>query len=615
MPSPDVTQRPSGADAGAVRTQLARVLASSGFVSSSRLSALLTFLVEESLAGRAGELKESTVAVQVFGRRPDFDPRFDSIVRTQATQLRRRLREYYGADGAADPVIIEVPAGGYAPAFRAPAVAPERPKRSRGRMWAAAAAVAGLALLGAAAIVRWSGPSAGAPPSLAILPFQDFSGGEDAGYIADGLVEDLTTMMSRAPGLSVAARTSAFHFRGSTEDVRTIGRRLGVSAVLEGSVRRQGGQIKVTAQLIAADTGYHIWSNAYEGPVANLPTMQRDIALAVARALGLNLARAPVYSHAPPPEAYDAYLRARFVRGGVPQRREQSVPLFERALKLDPEFAAAWAALASTHAVMAFHQEGDAEAHSRAAHEAARKAMELDETIPETHVALATLAYSRERDWPSAERGFQRALELNPSYAYAHRGYAVGLISRGRFDEALAELDLARRLDPIADAASNERAVTLYCAGRYGEAIEAARRVLEMKPEFYFARIVMGDSLAQQGRSAEAVAKYEEAMAATGRVTYMLARIGYARAREGRREDARRLLEEIVRDPGPAAQMDAARVNAGLGDYAEAVRRLELAEQGGASDVNFIAVEPVYQPLRREPAFRALVKRLGLPER
>lgn len=614
MPSPDVTPDPGGVDAGAVRAQLARILASPGFVSSSRLTALLAFVVEESLAGRTGEIKESTVAVQVFGRKPDFDPRFDSIVRTQATQLRRRLREYYGAAGAADPILIEVPAGGYAPAFRrAMAVAPKR--RPRWRVWAIVAAVLGVTLVSATAILRWSGPAAAVPSSLAILPFQDFSDGGGAGYIADGLVEDLTTVMSRAPGLRVAARTSAFYFRGRSEDVRTIGQRLGVTTVLEGSVRRQGGQVKVTAQLIATDTGYHIWSNAYEGPMANLPTMERDIALAVARALKLNLARAPVYSHAPSPEAYDIYLRARFVRGGVPSRRAESIPLFERALHLDPKFASAWAALASTHAVMAFHLEGDAEAHSRAAHEAARKAMELDETIPETHVALATLAYSRERDWGAAERGFKRALELNPSYAYAHRSYAVGLISRGRFDEALAELDLARQLDPIADAVSNERAVTLYCAGRYDEAIQAARRVLELKPEFYFARIVMADALVQQGRSAEAIAEYEKTMAATGRVSYMLARIGYALAREGRREEARRLLDEVAQVSEPAAHMDAARLYTGMGGRAEAIRRLELAEQTHVPDANFIMVEPVYEPLRRDPAFRALVKRLGLPER
>ena len=277
-------------------------------------------------------------------------------------------------------------------------------------------------------------------------------------------------------------------------------------------------------------------------------------------------------------EAYDAYLL-----GNTLNRYEsrdaaaiaRAVQAYADTVARDPQFAAAWAALASTHAVMAFHREGDAEAHRSEAHRAASRCLGLDETIPEAHVALATLAYSLERDWPRAEREFRRALALNPSYAYAHRAFAVGLLSRGRFDEALAELDLAAQLDPIADAANNERATTLYCAGRYEEAIAAAQRVLEKKPDFYYARVVIGNVHTMRGNWGEAEAEYANVLEAAGRNGYLLSLIGFQCARQGRREDALRLLEEVRR--GGDAPLELARIYAGLGEKAIAIAELERA--------------------------------------
>ena len=579
---------------------------------------MLTFLVEESLAGRAGEIKEATVAIHVFGRKPDFDARFDSIVRAQATQLRRKLQVYYRVDGEGAGFVIELPTGGYAPQFRPrtrPAQAAPRASKVYRRLWPWLALA--LVVCCAAGMLVWRrGGAARRAPSLAVLPFQNFSGGGETDYFADGLVEDLTTAFSRVPGLRVAARTSAFHFRGRAEDIRSIGRQLGVSAVLEGSVRRQGSTVKVTAQLISAVDGYHLWSNTYEGPVDHVSTVLREITRSVAQALKLSQVPQAGVSHVPSPEAYDLYLRARYTRGGTQQRRDLSLPVFEQALKLDPLFAEAWASLASTHAVMAFHNEGDVEAHRQAAHAAARKALELDETIAETHVALASLAYSRERDWVAAERGFRRAIGLNPNYAYAHRGFAIGLLSRGRYDEALAELGTARELDPITDAASNDRAAVLYCARRFAESIEAARVVLELRPKFYYARIVIANCLSADGRFDEAVAEYERAVKEAGRDSYLLARIGYARARQGRREDAQRLLAEVegLRAKGQASELDLAWIHNGLGNRQEAIRRLERAAREQEGDVVFLAVEPGFSSLHDEPAFRALLKSQGLPE-
>ena len=596
-----------------VREHLERVVASPDFVAAPRLAAFLRFIVEEALEGRGGELKETTVATRVFGRRPDFDPRFDSIVRVQATQLRRRLLAYYANSGREDAVAIEMPRGSYVPVFRRQTQAGGEARRGARRWWKVAAALAGvLALAGAGywlIVALWP-----RTPSIAVLPFTNLDGRPGSEHVSDGFVEDLTTSLAKTPGLRVVARTSAYQFRGKSEDVRKIGRELGVGAVLEGSVRTENGRLRITAQLIDAGSGYHLWSNSFERELAGAPGVEDEIRRAVDGALGVK-AQASASTHTPPPEALDAYWRGRYLKADW-QRFPESVTYLEQAVQADPRFAEAWAALAAVHAGMAFQAVGSVDGEAAKAKESARRALELDDTLAEADAALAMLSYSYDHDWAASERRYRRALELNPNDARVSRSYALALTSQGRFKEAIAQLKAAQRLDPLTDLNSNVLAVTLFCARRYEEAIREARRHLQMDPNYQLARFTLGNCQAEQGKLAEAIGEYRTILK-QARPVEVLGRLGNAQARAGRLAEAQSTLAELARveEAEKNAGVALARVSTGLGQKKQAIEWLRRAADAHLTDAVFMGVDPAFDPLRGEAEFQGLCARLGLPNR
>ena len=601
---------PAAPAASVVRECLERVVASPDFLAAPRLAAFLRFIVEEALEGRGGELKETTVATRVFGRRPDFDPRFDSIVRVQATQLRRRLLAYYANSGREDAVAIEMPRGSYVPVFRLQTQVGGESRPAVRRWWMVATALAGvLALAGAA---YWIGARWPRTPSIAVLPFTNLDGKPGSEHVSDGFVEDLTTSLAREPGLRVVARTSAYQFRGKSEDVRKIGRELGVGAVLEGSVRTENGRLRITAQLIDAGSGYHLWSNSFERELAGAREVETEIRRAVDGALGVKRP-ASAAEHAPPPEALDAYWRGRYLKADW-QRFPESVPYFEKAVQADARFAEAWAALAAVHAGMAFQAVGSVVEEAAKAKDAARRALELDDTLAEAHAALAMLSYSYDHDWAASERRYRRALELNPNDARVSRSYALALTSQGRFKEAIAQLKMAQRSDPLTDLNSNVLTVTLFCARRYAEAIREARRHLQMDPNFHLARFALGNCEAEEGKLAEAIGEYQTILK-QARPVEVLGRLGNAQARAGRLAEAQSTLAELerVEEAEKNAGVALARVYAGLGQKKEAIEWLRRAAHAHLTDVVFMGVDPAFDPLTGEAEFQALCVRLGLP--
>jgi TolB-like protein len=262
----------------AIRTQLQRILASRTFADTDRLRRLLQFLVEEAICGRGGELKEYLVGVEVFARPESFDPRSDSIVRVQARNLRKLLAQYYASEGSGDRVLISIPKGSYAPVFAQPALV-NTSRRSRIAFAVAAALVVAVGLW---AGVHWYYSSGMA--SIAVLPFTNLSGEPRNDYLAEAVSEDLTTGLAKITRLRVVARTSTSRFRGNSPDVRDIGRQLRVGALLEGSLRRTGHTVIVTAQLVSANDGYHLWSESFERPLSALPSIQAEIVAAVVTA-------------------------------------------------------------------------------------------------------------------------------------------------------------------------------------------------------------------------------------------------------------------------------------------------------------------------------------------
>ena len=546
------------------------------------------------------------------------------MVRVGALHLRNRLRDYYAGSGCLDDVVIEVPKGSYLPVFRhpdgtaagAPGGASDHPRLS----WKVMAAAAGVfALLVASAWWLARGRAVHTDPSIAVLPMANLDGPE-MDRLCQALTEDVTTELARLPQLRVIAKASAGQFSAQNADVREIGTRLGVGSVLEGSVRKEGSAIRFTVQLIDTRSRYHIWSEAYERDAKDVLAAEAEVtrlaAIGAAGRLGIADLSAFAPAHLPSAEARDLFWRARYLRAEKlrPDAWVQAAELLEQAVRGDPRYTEAWAALASLSGTMAFHGIGGFDAGMAKARSAANKTLELDPRSPDAHLALAEIAWLEDHDWAAAERSFRRVIDLNPSFAPGHGWFAIALLSRGRVDEAMRQLDTSVRLNPLPYVVSNDRATVLYVARRFDESIAQARRVLAIDPRYWYAHIVIGNCLSAKGRYAEAIQEYrllpkEDLDAATGN-------LGNVLALAGQREEAKALLGKLLAEVNAADEgngwVRVSWVQIGLGDKAAALTSLENAYAHHETDANYIGVDPIYDALRNEPRFQALMKKLGL---
>ncbi|MBL8217700.1 MAG: tetratricopeptide repeat protein [Bryobacterales bacterium] len=606
---------PSDVPSERVREQLERLLASRLLDARTRPGQFLNYIVEEALAGRGDALKETGLAMQIFHRKASFDPRIDSIVRVEAHHLRKRLREYYSTEGAKDDVVIEVPVGSYVPVFRLASVSTAAPPKRR--MWmAAAGAVALLAALTAG--VRWARTSAPGK-SVAVLAFHNLSESDDDALCL-GLSEDLTTQLARQPQLRVTSRSSAAQAQAQSRDVRTIGAALGVSTVVEGSVWREGKRIRITAQLVDTASGYQRWSESYERDAGDPLAVEAEVADAivagVARSLGVQVQPGVARTFVPAPESRRLYWESRLLRrAGTVDARAKAAEILEQVVAKDAGYVDAWAALANVNLTRTFHQEGDFRELARRTREAAEKAVSLDAGNTDGLVARAELEWLDHRNWPAAEEGLRYALTLNPSSPSARAWLATGLVTRGRFDDALQELDRASAISPISYVVSNDIATALYCARRWDAAIRQARRTLQVNPKFMYARIVIGLCHAAQGQYVDAIAELEQVAQQGGRGA-VLGRLGYVLARAGRANEARAIQKELAAlvAAGDRAGVHLAYVQTGLGDFNAALDSLEAAFGRHETDLHYIAVDAVFDALRGQKRFEELKRKLGLPE-
>jgi TolB-like protein/Flp pilus assembly protein TadD len=454
-----------------------------------------------------------------------------------------------------------------------------------------------------------STPAPAPDRSVAVLPFVNMSGRAEEDYFSDGVTEEILNALAQVQGLRVAARTSSFSFKGKNEDVRSIGERLGVRAVLEGSVRRDDDRIKITAQLIDAGTGYHLWSNTFNRSDADLFAVQDEIARAIANALELRLAPKDT-EHRPPTRdapAYDLYLKGREAWN---ERSETSLPraiaLFEEAVALDPGFAVAYSGLADAYALLEDYGKIPAEeAFPRAIH-AAQQALEIDETLAEANASLGHV-YMHQFRWREAEEEFRRALSLNPSYANAHHWYSVQLLWTGRYDEALRESRIAREVDPLSEKFDEAAGVILSYAGRGDEAVEHLRGVVERYPTDLAYRN-LAYALSMLGRHDEAIAaahRIRELPGGPGPITEVR-----VLAQAGRREEARVLLDDLMRTR-PELRRTHEDIHAILVALGEAEEAIEVIGEATPSSLLYIGIDPAYDPIREDPRFRGHLARLG----
>jgi adenylate cyclase len=458
--------------------------------------------------------------------------------------------------------------------------------------------------------------AAGVARRIAVLPLANMSPDPQDEFFADGLTEEIISELSRVPGLRVIARTSVMRFRGASKGVAEIGKELHVGTILEGSVRRAGSRIRVTAQLVDVATEEHLWSERYDRELVDVFAIQSEIAKEVATALNIALPPAALQRRRPPPipAAFHAYLRGRHLWN---RRSEEQVRgalrSFEEALRLDPEYAAAYSGIADCYSILVDQSWEIPRVGASKARAAAEHAVQLDDTMAEAHASLG-LALAREYRWPESEREYRRALELNPMYASAHQWYYMELVCQGRPDEAIQELARAEEADPLSSIIQFHQAVREWHNGDDEAALAAWKRSEELGGNVDFMRFYKAAFLASRSMRPEALEILRQLKAA-GRTPVVGEVVGaMVYGFLGMRDEATRDLEAIGRDaaerPVPAYQL--AWVYAALGDADRFFESLfQCAEEKARQPFEFI-VSPPFEELRKDPRFHQYLRRCGL---
>ncbi len=454
--------------------------------------------------------------------------------------------------------------------------------------------------------------------SIAVLPFVNMSADKNDEYLSDGMTEELINALARVPGLRVPGRTSCFAFKGKTEaDIfRKVGDQLHVNIVLEGSVRKAGEKLRVTAQLVNVSEGYHLWSEDYDGDVRDIFTFQSDVARRVVEALQIKLggdetrvlAKKPTEN----PEAHRLYLLGRYEFTKYTQAGwNNAIRYYEEALRIDPEFALAYCGLADNYAYMGSAVMPGKEANEKVK-EFAQKALQLDPDLAEARMSLA-LALVATYDWRSGLKEFDRALELNPNLAFAYELQAWTVNGLGRFEEAIAKTEKAIELDPLNPFFQMALSFFQYWASHYDDAVAQARKTLAMDPNSAISHVLIGLSLLKQGNVAGAIAELEQSKAPDPGAWYQ-GFLGYAYAISGegaKAEGALRELEQLAQRQyvSPTA---VATIYLGLGQNEKCLDWLEKAYEQQDSACWYLKIDQIYDSVRNEPRFQVILKKIGL---
>lgn len=452
--------------------------------------------------------------------------------------------------------------------------------------------------------------------SIAVLPFANMSADAENEYFCDGLAEELLNALAKIENLKVAARTSAFTFKGTNSNVGEIAKALNVGTVLEGSVRRSKERVRVTAQLINAADGYHLWSERYDRELRDIFAVQDEIALAVVDALKVKLLgneRANLLKRQTRnPKAYEFYLRAlsHFNRW-TPGDFRKAIENFERAVAIDPEYASAYAGLADAYTELLFFSFDSGDARTRA-REAADRALRLDDGLAEAHNSLALVKLYLDWDYTGAEAEFKRAVSLNPGNASVHMWYGWFLALMARFDDSLRELGRAKELDPLSPPNINAIGVALHWSGQSERAIAQFREVLELYPNYAIALSFLAEAHAQKGDVASAISTIEQIPKAA-MDPQALSVLGYLYAISGNREGAHSILNEFAARSNEeyVPALNFAQIYAGLSDREQAIEWLNKACDERAIWSVVLKVDPKFGPLRSDPRYHEVLRRTG----
>ena len=475
-----------------------------------------------------------------------------------------------------------------------------------------------------AILTPFADPAAdGDSSSIAVLPFVNISADPGNEYFCDGLSEELLNALSHIEGLRVAARTSAFSFKGKNTDIGDIARKLGVRTILEGSVRKAGNRVRISVQLTNGADGYHLWSERYDRELDDIFDIQDEITLAVVDSLKLTLLgdrRSKLLKrYTDNTEAYSLYLRGRFFwNKRTAESTHRAIAFYEEAIALAPNYALAYSGLADCYSTSGFAYDLGAMPASEViakAKSAASKALEIDDSLAEAHTSLAYAKHLFDWDWSGAEAGFRRALQMNPNYANARHWYAHLLTAIGRMDEALAESKRALELDPVSAVMANHLGWHYMYDRDYDAAIEQLNHTLLLDPEFVLAHWYLGITFGLKGLYPEAEAAYDRALRSDKQDNIIRADAAHLYAVAGQIERAISELNALreIATTRYVSSFGLALICVGLGDYDLAIDYFDKAFEEHSDMLVYLNADPRLDRIRSDPRFESLVKRVGLP--
>jgi len=470
------------------------------------------------------------------------------------------------------------------------------------------------------AVVIWQLlPKAPSITSIAVLSFEDLSSDKDQEPFCDGIADELINRMTKIESIRVPARTSAFSFKGKGLDIREIGEKLEVENVLEGSVQKAGNKLRINVHLVNVVDGYTIWSEKYERDEEDIFALQDEISMAIVDNLKIKLLgeeRAKlVKRHTENLEAYNLYVRGRYFQAkGTEEEMEKSLDYFQQAIEEDPTYALAYVGKADCYIILAdigYLSSKEAYPKVRAA---AEKALEMDDTLAGAYASLGFVKFKYDWDWAGAERDFKRAIELDPNYAYAHSNYSLYLSEMGRHDEAIKEAKRGLESDPLSLDINNILGWILYLARRYDQEIEQFQNLLEIDQNYWIAYNNLARAYAGKEMYKIAIVEAQKAIELSGGNTMAIAALGYIYALTGRRDEAKKVLDDLfeLSKQEYVSSFYVALVYSCLGQKDQAFEWLDKAYEEHDVYLSQLKVFPLFDSLRSDPRYKALLKKMNL---
>ena len=588
------TKRPEGSSLGGVTPEeilqeADRIGASECFRNSQRLQRFINFAVQSAVHGSLDQLKEYVLGREVFDRDSDYDPRLDSIVRVEAQRLRRKLREYYETEGATDPVLITFQAGSYVPGFAYRENLP--PGRSTGTKEQLD------------------------PRTVAVLPFLNLSPEPDQEYFCDGITEDVIYLLSRSPELNVIGRASTFAFKSSNCDLREIGSRLRAGTLLEGSVRRSGSQLRVSAAMLDSETGHVNWANSFDIALGDVFAIQEEIARAIAMALKVRVTgggQGRLARSAPDIEAYLLYLKGRQAWNEMNVLAYRtSIGHFERAISLYPKYASPYAGLADAYCYLALWSGMRPRDALPKAQEAALQAIRLNDDLAHAYTAAAAASLFYEWDFNGALAMAKDSTVREPCYGFGWHVYGSCLLAGGRGKEALDCFQRAVQLDPLSLRANRSLSWVLCLQRRYEEAEKYLMAAVTLAPDSLETRCMLAHLFVQQGRIPDALDQARQCQD-THLSPVTLGTLGVCLARSGRSDEATHVIGQLL-EMSIAEYVDPyviALTYLALADASKALEFTEKMFEERTPLAVFLDFDPAFDLIRTNPRFGQLISQM-----